>query len=154
MQSIWRTFCRAGIRRSVLLLARQRLHCPNQQPILGSCPNSFLNNQDFLKTPNVVYAQSRCMAKKQYPIIQEKRFFYIEIDGIRADLRYSVKDGTMIFWHTNVPEELGGQGVGKALAKVALDYALRNGLFLVIKCQFVQHYIDKYEPQYAKYLIR
>ncbi|EDW84889.2 uncharacterized protein Dwil_GK14364 [Drosophila willistoni] len=94
------------------------------------------------------------MAKKQYPIIQEKRFFYIEIDGIRADLRYSVKDGTMIFWHTNVPEELGGQGVGKALAKVALDYALRNGLFLVIKCQFVQHYIDKYEPQYAKYLIR
>lgn len=53
--------------------------------------------------------------------------------------------------HTKVPKELGGHGLGKILAKAALDFALLNGYFIRIKCAFVQHYIDKYEPQYAQW---
>ncbi|XP_052844926.1 protein NATD1 isoform X1 [Drosophila gunungcola] len=79
--------------------------------------------------------------------------FYTDIAGVRAELKYSIKDGVMTIHSTRVPKELGGQGIGKLLAKAALDYALLNGQFIVIKCRFVQHYIDKYEPQYAKYIL-
>ncbi|XP_016966070.1 uncharacterized protein LOC108035139 [Drosophila biarmipes] len=79
--------------------------------------------------------------------------FYIDIGDQRAELVYYISEGVMTIKSTQVPKELGGHGIGKLLAKAALDYALLNGHFIVIKCRFVQHYIDKYEPQYAKYIL-
>jgi len=79
--------------------------------------------------------------------------FFIDIGEQRAELLYSISDGVMTIKSTQVPKELGGHGIGKLLAKAALDFALLNGQFIVIKCRFVQHYIDKYEPQYAKYIL-
>ncbi|KAH8363899.1 hypothetical protein KR084_000414 [Drosophila pseudotakahashii] len=105
----------------------------------------------LLKLPNL------CLQARGYGthivIRQTKDRFYIDIGEQRAELLYSVAEGVMTIQSTQVPKELGGHGIGKLLAKAALDYALLNGQFIVINCRFVQHYIDKYEPQYAKYIL-
>ncbi|KAH8296245.1 hypothetical protein KR054_003628, partial [Drosophila jambulina] len=71
----------------------------------------------------------------------------------RAQLLFDLHEQVMTITHTKVPKELEGHGLGKILAKTALDYALLNGYFLRIKCAFVKHYIEKYEPQYAQYML-
>ncbi|XP_030382485.1 protein NATD1 [Scaptodrosophila lebanonensis] len=87
-------------------------------------------------------------------IQQDRRRFFAEINGVTATLSYRVNNGVMTILHTVVPEELSGRGIGRILAKAALDFALSNNLFLIIKCTFVENYIFKYEPHYAKYMLR
>eukprot|EP00099_Drosophila_melanogaster_P027690 NP_730181.1 uncharacterized protein Dmel_CG32163, isoform A [Drosophila melanogaster] len=112
--------------------------------------NHTLTGQ-ILKVPNL-NSQERCFGT--HIVVRHKRGrFYTDIGELRAVLVYSIRDGVMTINSTNVPEELGGHGIGKLLAKSALDYALLNGHFIIIRCRFVQHYIDKYEPQYAKYIL-
>ncbi|XP_039486392.2 uncharacterized protein LOC120448444 [Drosophila santomea] len=106
----------------------------------------------ILKVPNL-HSQERSYGT--HIVIRHTRDrFYTDINEIRAELRYTIRDGVMTIRSTNVPKELGGHGIGKLLAKAALDYALLNGQFIVIKCRFVQYYIDKYEPQYAEYILK
>ncbi len=50
--------------------------------------------------------------------------------------------------HTEVPKELGGKGIGSALARGLLDIARAQGLKVVPKCPFVAGYIGKH-PEYA-----
>ncbi|KAH8239159.1 hypothetical protein KR032_001379, partial [Drosophila birchii] len=71
----------------------------------------------------------------------------------RAELLYELHDQVMTITHTRVPKELGGHGLGKILAKSALDFALLNGYFIRIRCAFVKHYIEKYQPHYAQYML-
>ncbi|KAH8280139.1 hypothetical protein KR018_010679, partial [Drosophila ironensis] len=70
-----------------------------------------------------------------------------------SELVYKVYAGVMVIRRTLVHRKLRGQGVGQKLAKAALDYALLNGYFIVIECQFVRDYIHKYNPHYARYII-
>ncbi|KAH8322694.1 hypothetical protein KR059_003296 [Drosophila kikkawai] len=72
---------------------------------------------------------------------------------MQAVLLFSIHKQVMTIWSTQVPEELSGRGLGKLLAKSALDFALLNGYFLNVKCGFVKHYIEKYHPQYAQYML-
>lgn len=74
----------------------------------------------------------------------------IEKDGTPyiGYLTYQLKDEqTLIYDHTIVPKELGGRGVGSALAKHALDYAQTEGKKVVPQCWFVAKYIDRH-PKY------
>ncbi|WP_394261874.1 GNAT family N-acetyltransferase [Moraxella boevrei] len=74
--------------------------------------------------------------------------FETVIDGVIAYLSYKkVNDNTLDYNHTIVPDELGGRGVGKALATFALDYARDNNLKIVPNCSFVAHFINK-NPEY------
>ncbi|KAH8379865.1 hypothetical protein KR009_007700 [Drosophila setifemur] len=106
----------------------------------------------FLETP-MVYEQERCLHSVIQVEHDDSRFF-INISGQEAELSYNVHEGVMNIIHTKVPKELSGKGLGKVLAKAALNFALLNGYFLVIKCHFVEAYIDKYEPRYSKYIIK
>lgn len=80
--------------------------------------------------------------------------FYIEVHDKEAELAYTIRDGIMVIHHTRVPKELGGLGLGKTLAKAALDFAMMNGYFLDIRCAFVLDYLNKHMPHYARYLIQ
>jgi len=55
------------------------------------------------------------------------------------------------FVHTEVPAELGGQGVGSKLVKGALDQVRADGLKVVAQCPFVRGWIEKH-PDYADLL--
>lgn len=71
--------------------------------------------------------------------------FETTIDGHTAFLSYQIVDEqTLNYNHTIVPPELGGQGVGTALVKFALDDARASHKKVIPSCSFVKRYIDKH----------
>ncbi|XP_022233209.1 protein NATD1 [Drosophila obscura] len=114
--------------------------------------NSVIQNSLVLKACKM-YRPERFMSMK-ISIQQDQKSFFIYLDGMKAELGYFIRDGVMQIDHTKVPTKLGGHGLGKLLAKAALEYALRNGLFIIIHCDFVKYYVEKYEPHYSKYILK
>jgi uncharacterized protein len=75
------------------------------------------------------------------------RQFETEVEGHQAIIRYTLSGQTISMTHTEVPEALGGKGVGSQLARFALDYAQAEGLLVVPICPFIAAYIEKH-PEY------
>lgn len=73
--------------------------------------------------------------------------FEAVIDGLLSEVAYRQFDDTITFLHTEVPVELEGKGIAKALAKAALDHARDNGLKVVPLCPFIAAYIKRH-PEY------
>jgi predicted GNAT family acetyltransferase len=91
----------------------------------------------------------------------------IEVTDNRAESRYEARvdgrlagfaayrlgtgehDGEIVFPHTEIDSAFGGQGVGSALIRAALDdVARRGGLRVRPDCPFVAGWLDKH-PDYA-----
>ncbi|KAH8312951.1 hypothetical protein KR067_003625 [Drosophila pandora] len=98
--------------------------------------------------------QKRYLPLEVIIVVHEPNRFYIEVNDREAELAYTIRDGVMTIHHTTVPKELGGLGLGKTLAKAALDFAMMNAYFLDIRCAFVLDYLNKNLPHYARYLIQ
>jgi predicted GNAT family acetyltransferase len=64
-----------------------------------------------------------------------------------AVLEYMRDGKRIVFTHTGVPLEAEGQGIGAALAKVALDFARSEGLAVRPACPFVAGYVERH-PEY------
>jgi predicted GNAT family acetyltransferase len=77
----------------------------------------------------------------------EKNRFEIRINGLVAELTYSLHNDTITFLHTGVPPEWEGQGVGRKLVKTGLDYARANGFKIRSMCWFVSLYLQRH-PEY------
>ncbi len=73
--------------------------------------------------------------------------FETTIDGITAFITYVDKGDSIVYEHTIVPPELGGQGVGSALVQHALNYAREQDKKVIPQCSFVAAYIGKH-PEY------
>jgi predicted GNAT family acetyltransferase len=69
--------------------------------------------------------------------------FELEVDGVIAFSEYRHKPGVVIFTHTEVPESLGGKGVGSKLARGALDLVRARGEKVIAKCPFIAAFIKK-----------
>ncbi|WP_017936235.1 GNAT family N-acetyltransferase [Nocardioides sp. Iso805N] len=71
------------------------------------------------------------------------------LDGELAGIAvYGLGPSTVVFLHTEVEDKFGGQGVGGALAKGALDDVRADGRHDVIPlCPFIKSYIEKH-PEY------
>jgi uncharacterized protein len=69
--------------------------------------------------------------------------YELEIDGHVAVAVYTLAPGVMTFVHTEVPPELGGRGVGTALARGAFEDVRRQGLKVVIRCSFMRAFMTK-----------
>ncbi|MBA3646035.1 MAG: N-acetyltransferase [Gemmatimonadaceae bacterium] len=78
----------------------------------------------------------------------EKKRFETTIEGHTALVDYVRHGDTIWFTHTEVPPELEGRGIGSALAKYVLDYAVTNSLKVVPACAFIADYIGSH-PEYA-----
>ena len=70
-----------------------------------------------------------------------------------AFLEYIVTGGLMTLVHTEVPEALGGKGLGGKLVKFALEHAKQNKLSVVAQCEFAQSYIKRH-MEYSHLLSR
>lgn len=70
--------------------------------------------------------------------------FELEVDGVVAFSEYKRKDGVVTFIHTEVPDALGGKGVGSKLAKGALDAVRAAGEKVIARCPFIAAYIKKH----------
>ena len=73
-------------------------------------------------------------------------------DSLAGFADYTLEEGRITFTHTEVGDEFGGQGVGSALARGALDdVRARGGRTVVARCEFIAGWIDKH-PEYADLL--
>ena len=74
-----------------------------------------------------------------------KGAFYIEIDGIEKAIMTYSKAGTqkIIIDHTEVSDELKGEGVGHKLIKAGIDYLRENNMKAIPLCPFVKSVFDK-----------
>ena len=81
----------------------------------------------------------------------QRHRFELDADGHVAFSNYRREGGTLTVLHTEVPKELGGKGIGSALARGLLDIARAEKLKVVPLCPFVASYIAKH-PEYADLL--
>ncbi len=71
--------------------------------------------------------------------------FEIHIANQISYLEYNIKFKKMILAHTEVPVELTGQGIAKALVKNALKYAEDNNYKVIAVCKFSERFLDKHQ---------
>ena len=83
---------------------------------------------------------------------QQRQHFQLTVGNEVAFLEYRLHDGAIVLMHTEVPESLGGRGLGTALAAAAFDYARTNQLKVKVYCPFVKKYLDRH-PELASLVI-
>lgn len=80
-----------------------------------------------------------------------KKRYELDVEGHIAATYYELSNGVITFVHTEVPETLGGRGIGSKLIKGALDQVRAAGLKVIAQCPFVKAYIGKHQ-EYADLL--
>lgn len=67
--------------------------------------------------------------------------FVFEEDGVAAELVYEVEDRRLILVHTDVPERLGGRGLGGRLVQASVARAAQEGLTVAPWCPFARKWL-------------
>jgi predicted GNAT family acetyltransferase len=75
---------------------------------------------------------------------EAQQHYQARIDGSVARLEYERRGDNLVLLHTEVPEALGGRGVGNVLAQAALEDARARNLTVVPLCPFVNAYLRKH----------
>lgn len=78
-----------------------------------------------------------------------KKFRFEVVSGaLVSKLDYRLGRSTIALVHTEVPEELQGQGIGSSLVAAALQYAKDQGLRALPYCPFTAAYVERH-PEWA-----
>jgi predicted GNAT family acetyltransferase len=84
---------------------------------------------------------------KDRSVVTRNRF-EIEEEGKVAYLEFETDGlGWMTLWHTEVPQELRGQGIASELSKTAFEYAKTNELKVDVICPLAASFVAKH-PEY------
>jgi len=71
--------------------------------------------------------------------------FDIHVDGELAGFAdYKLKDGVIVFPHTEIDPKFGGKGLGTTLIEFALNEIAQENLSVEPLCPFVSKYIGKH----------
>jgi hypothetical protein len=70
--------------------------------------------------------------------------FELRVDGHLAELVYHVHGDRLTLIHTEVPDELGGRGLGGTLVQAAIDRAARDHLTIVPSCPFARRWLERH----------
>lgn len=73
------------------------------------------------------------------------------MNGQTALLEYRQRGNKLALTHTEVPDELEGQGIGSQLARAALEHARAGNLKVEPWCGFVSAYMRRH-PEYNELL--
>lgn len=71
---------------------------------------------------------------------QGSRFVFRDA-GAEAELLYRRRGDRLVLVHTEVPEQLGGRGIGGQLVRAAVDWAERDALVIVPFCPFARKWL-------------
>jgi predicted GNAT family acetyltransferase len=63
----------------------------------------------------------------------------------RAHIEYHRNGNRLTLIHTEVPEDLGGQGLGGVLVKGALEEARQQHLTIVPECSYARHWLETHQ---------
>jgi predicted GNAT family acetyltransferase len=72
----------------------------------------------------------------------------LEQHGLTSELIYRVRGDGLVIVHTEVPEELGGRGIGGQLVHAAIELARDMGLGIAPWCPFARRWL-KGHPEAA-----
>ena len=76
--------------------------------------------------------------------------FLIEKGDIRlAEMEVAVNNGNLTVYHTEVAEELKGQGIASKLLSTMVAYARENRLKVIPLCPYVLAQFKRHSDQYA-----
>jgi hypothetical protein len=67
--------------------------------------------------------------------------FVVRLQGQEAELVYGLHDNRILLVHTEVPEELGGHGIGGRLVTAAIARAQADNLTVVPWCPFARRWL-------------
>ena len=70
--------------------------------------------------------------------------FVLTVGGHEAELVYRTNGRRLVLVHTEVPEPLGGQGIGGLLVSAAAERARREDLILVPVCPYARQWLEKH----------
>ncbi|HEX8400265.1 MAG TPA: GNAT family N-acetyltransferase [Allosphingosinicella sp.] len=73
---------------------------------------------------------------------RERGCYELQVGEATAITAYRREGEVLSFTHTEVPEELEGQGIATRLIAGALDQVRADGLKIVPLCSFVRHYVE------------
>jgi predicted GNAT family acetyltransferase len=68
----------------------------------------------------------------------------LPIDEHLAFLTYTDDEGVLTLVHTEVPEALGGRGLGGVLVQAALDKAAASGDAVHLVCPFAKTWVERH----------
>jgi uncharacterized protein len=71
----------------------------------------------------------------------------IEEDGLEAELFYRQRAGRLVLIHTEVPDALGGHGIGGRLVRAAVARARAEDLTLVPWCPFARQWLTDHPDE-------
>jgi predicted GNAT family acetyltransferase len=77
--------------------------------------------------------------------------FELQTEHATAFIAYHYEGDVLSLDHTEVPEALGGKGIGAALVKGALAIVRGRGQKIIARCSFVAAYIERH-PEYRALL--
>ncbi len=67
----------------------------------------------------------------------ELQSFVLTKDGINSFISYQVRNNTYILWHSKVPFQHRGKGIGRELVEKTLDYIKKNNLQAIATCSYI-----------------
>jgi uncharacterized protein len=70
--------------------------------------------------------------------------FELRIGDALAELIYRRRADRLVLVHTEVPEELGGRGIGGQLVRAALARAAAEDLTVVPLCPFARSWLERH----------
>ena len=73
----------------------------------------------------------------------------IRAGGPLAELIYRTRAKRLILMHTEVPEALGGRGLGGELVRAAIGKANAEGMTLVPLCPFARSWLERHPDEAA-----
>ncbi len=74
----------------------------------------------------------------------------LAVDGQTALLVYRVEGVYLVLIHTEVPELLGGRGLGGVLMAAAVERAVRDDLTVVPLCPFARRWLQRHPDEAAR----
>jgi predicted GNAT family acetyltransferase len=77
---------------------------------------------------------------------QQDHRFEVEVDGHLGELVYRLDGQRLVLLHTEVADELEGQGVGSELVRAAVARAAAESLTIVPNCPFARSWLERH-PQ-------
>src|SRR5258708_27776475 len=78
---------------------------------------------------------------------QDSSRLEIRADGQLAELIYRTRAGRLILVHTEVPEALGGRGIGGELVRAAIRKAKAESMTLVPLCPFARSWLERHPDE-------
>lgn len=70
--------------------------------------------------------------------------FHTTVQGHLCVCDYRLRDGVMVFTHTEVAPELEGRGIAAQLVEAALAHAQEHGLKVRPLCSYVRSYLQRH----------